>query len=110
MTEETATPRRLPYVRLAAADNVVVLTRHVDPGDAIRGTADETWTMTAHLEAGHKLAAQAIAAGDTVVKVGVPIGTATRAIEAGDHVHSHNLRSDYIPIDFEEAPGGDSSD
>jgi hypothetical protein len=109
MAERTAASGRPPYVRLAAADNVVVLTRHVDPGDAIPGTAQETWTMTAHLEAGNKLAAQAIAAGEKVVKVGVPIGTATHAIEAGHHVHSHNLRSDYIPIDLEEAPDGDSS-
>ena len=110
MTDPTTAPARLPYVRLAAADNVVVLTRHVDAGDAIPGTAEDTLTVTAHLEAGNKLAARAIAAGEKVVKVGVPIGTATQAIEAGEHVHSHNLRSDYIPIDFEEAPGGDSSD
>jgi hypothetical protein len=110
MAEETETPRRPPYVCLSPADNVVVLTHHVDTGDAIRGIADEIWTMTAHLEPGNKLAARAIAAGEKVVKVGVPIGTATRAIEAGDHVHSHNLRSDYIPIDFEEAPGGNSTD
>jgi hypothetical protein len=37
-----------------------------------------------------------------VFKVGVPIGTATRAIEPGEHVHSHNLRSDHIPIELEE--------
>jgi len=110
MAEQTSAPRRPPYVRLAAADNVVVLTHHVDPGDTIAGTAGETWTMTAHLEAGNKLAAQGIAEGEKVFKVGVPIGTATHAIEAGDHVHSHNLRSDYIPIDVEEAPGGGSSD
>jgi hypothetical protein len=110
MTEQTATPERRPYVRLAATDNVVVLTHPVDAGDAVPGTAEETWTMTAHLEAGNKLAAQPIAAGEKVIKVGVPIGTATRAIKAGDHVHSHNLRSDYIPIDIEEAPGGDSND
>ena len=110
MTDQTRTPQRLPYVRLAAADNVVVLTRHVDAGDTIPGTAQDTWTVTAHLEAGNKLAARAIAAGEKVVKVGVPIGTATQAIDAGEHVHSHNLRSDYIPIDSEEALGGDSSD
>ena len=103
---DTASPGdRPPYVLLAASDNVVVLTHHVDPGDHIRGTANDTWTMTAHLDAGNKLAARAIAAGEKVVKVGVPIGTATHAIEPGTHVHTNNLRSDYIAIDFEEAPG-----
>ena len=61
--------------------------------------------MSAHLDIGNKLAAAPIAAGERVIKVGVPIGTATRAIESGEHVHSHNLRSDYIPIEVEEEHG-----
>jgi hypothetical protein len=91
-----------PYVRLGEHDNVVVLARHVDAGDSFAGPAGETWTMSAHLDVGNKLAAVPIAAGDRVFKVGVPIGTATRAIESGEHVHSHNLRSDHIPIELEE--------
>jgi hypothetical protein len=46
---------------------------------------------------GHKLALVPIAAGDRVVKCGVPIGTATRKIAPGAHVHTHNLCSDYLP-------------
>jgi altronate hydrolase len=30
-------------------------------------------------------------AGDPVIKYGRPIGVATRAIEPGEHVHTHNL-------------------
>jgi len=93
---------RLPYVRIDTLDNVVVLTRHVDSGDAFVGVSGELWTMPAHLDAGNKLAAVAIAAGEHVIKVGVPIGTATHTIGPGEHVHSHNLRSDYIPFDAEE--------
>jgi hypothetical protein len=102
MSEAAGPGVRPPYVLLAASDNVVVLTHHVDPGDRIRGTADETWTMTGHLDAGNKLAARAIAAGDKVIKLGVPIGTATHAIEPGAHVHTSNLRSDYIATGLEE--------
>lgn len=40
---------------------------------------------------GHKYAIRAIAAGENVVKYGMPIGHATRAIAVGDHVHVHNL-------------------
>ena len=36
------------------------------------------------------------------IKVGVPIGTATQAIAPGEHVHSHNLQSDHIPIELKE--------
>jgi hypothetical protein len=100
---------RLPYVRLADADNIVVLVRHVDAGDVFAGTSGELWTMSEHLDAGNKLAAEPISAGDRVFKVGVPIGTATLPITPGAHVHSHNLRSDYIPFDSEEALDGEHS-
>jgi hypothetical protein len=98
---------RPPYVRLSDEDNIVVLVRHVDDGDAFPGTSGELWTMSEHLDAGNKLAAQPISPGDRVFKVGVPIGTATLPIEPGTHVHSHNLRSDYIPFGSEEAPHGE---
>jgi hypothetical protein len=97
MSSASTSEPRPPYVRLFAADNVVVLTRHVDRGELIAGTADETWTVDAHLDAGNKLAARAITAGEQIIKAGVAIGTATQAIEPGARVHSHNLRSDYIP-------------
>ena len=35
-----------------------------------------------------------------------PIGAAVRRIEAGEHVHLHNLRSDYIPAHDRSATGG----
>jgi (2R)-sulfolactate sulfo-lyase subunit alpha len=89
------------YVRLGPDDNVVVLARHVDLGDSFQGPSGETWTMSAHLDAGNKLAAAPIAAGERVIKVCMPIGTATRAIAPGEHVHSHNLRSDYLPTESE---------
>jgi len=44
---------------------------------------------------GHKLARRPIAAGEKVTKYGAPIGTATRGIATGEHVHVHNLASDY---------------
>jgi hypothetical protein len=100
----TVTP---PYVRLGPSDNVVVLVRHVDSGDRFDGLDGEQWAMSAHLDVGNKLAAVAIAAGEQVVKLGVPIGTATQAIKPGAHVHSHNLRSNYIPLDLEEAHRGE---
>jgi (2R)-sulfolactate sulfo-lyase subunit alpha len=43
---------------------------------------------------GHKLAIVDIPEGGPVVKYGVPIGRATRAIRAGEHVHTHNLKGE----------------
>lgn len=43
--------------------------------------------------AGHKVARRAIPQGELVIKYGEAIGRATRDIQAGEWVHSHNLRS-----------------
>ena len=48
-------------------------------------------TLRDAVQRGHKFALADLAAGDVVVKYGQPIGRASRAIAAGDHVHSHNL-------------------
>ena len=45
------------------------------------------------IPSGHKVALVDMAVGDAVIKYGSPIGTATRAIQAGDHVHTHNVAS-----------------
>jgi hypothetical protein len=103
MSDARGAGDRPGYVLLAPSDNVVVLTRHVDPGDEIVGIAEQRWRITTHLDAGNKLAARPIEAGQKVIKLGVSIGTATHDIAAGDHVHTHNLRSDYIPIEVKEA-------
>lgn len=44
-----------------------------------------------NVPAGHKIALCDIAEGDPVIKYGSPIGHATRAIHAGEWVHSHNM-------------------
>lgn len=42
---------------------------------------------------GHKYALREIAAGENVIKYGMPIGCAMRRIARGEHVHTHNLRT-----------------
>jgi len=75
-------------VRLADADNVLVALRPLAPGAEVDGVA-----VRGEVPAGHKVAARAIRAGEPVVKFGHLIGAATRDIEAGEHVHTHNVRS-----------------
>jgi len=41
---------------------------------------------------GHKAASRDIAPGEPVIKYGVAIGVASRAIQIGEHVHVHNCR------------------
>ncbi len=46
-----------------------------------------------NLEDGHKYACRDIAQGEDIIKYGQPIGHATRDIAAGEHVHTHNLKT-----------------
>ena len=46
-----------------------------------------------NLENGHKYAICDIPAGENIIKYGSPIGHATADIKKGDHIHSHNLKT-----------------
>lgn len=48
------------------------------------------------VDVGHKLARRALHPGDKVLKHGAPIGSITRLTACGEHVHAHNMQSDYI--------------
>jgi len=83
-------------LRLAAADNVAVAT--VDfPAGAAAPLDDGQVTLVDAVAMGHKAAVAPIAAGERIVKYGCPIGSAVRAIRVGEHVHTHNIKSDYLP-------------
>lgn len=46
-----------------------------------------------NLDNGHKYALSHIKAGDNVIKYGNPIGHATTDIKKGEHVHTHNMKT-----------------
>ncbi|EKD59675.1 MAG: D-galactarate dehydratase/altronate hydrolase family protein [uncultured bacterium] len=81
---------------LAPGDSVFVLRDHIDAGETV-WVAGVAVAFPTRLGLGHKIARVAVAAGDKVIKYGAPIGRATQAIAQGDHVHLHNLTSDYTP-------------
>jgi len=47
---------------------------------------------------GHKLAVKSITEGEGVTKYGETIGHSSKAIEPGEHVHIHNLKSDRMQL------------
>ena len=55
---------------------------------------------------GQKVARFAIARGQKILKYGVSIGSATADIAVGEHVHVHNIRSDYTATHFLKETGG----
>lgn len=50
------------------------------------------------IESGHKYAICDINIGEDVIKYGEPIGQATEDIKCGDHVHTHNLKTNLSGI------------
>ncbi len=83
-------------LRLHAADNVLTVIQQIGAGETIEVDGARVLHEVA-LVLGHKVAARRIAAGEKVIKYGAPIGSASCEIAAGEHVHTHNLQSDYIP-------------
>ncbi len=77
-------------VLLHRDDDVAVAIRDLPAGSAVSAGAISV-TARADVPRGHKIAVREIAAGAPVHKYGQPIGTATSAIGAGEHVHVHNL-------------------
>lgn len=93
---DTAT--RSPLIRLHANDNVLVVREPIALGQLL---PEFDLRMRAQVPAGHKIAARRIAQGEPVKKYDTVIGAASRDIEAGEHVHGHNLEL----VDFYRDPG-----
>ena len=53
------------------------------------------------MPAGHKVALRPIGAGDNIVRYGQMMGRARVAIEAGQHVHTHNVGFEELAFDYE---------
>jgi altronate hydrolase len=74
-------------IRLHARDNVMVLTKFASAGSRPLGNGPALEKL---VPSGHKVATQEIAEGEPVIKFGQIIGYASRAIKAGEQVHTHN--------------------
>ncbi|MGY4402165.1 UxaA family hydrolase [Bradyrhizobium sp. USDA 3315] len=81
---------------LSSADNVLVARGKVAAGETIVVDGAAV-TLAITISLGHKIARCDIGLGERIVKCGVPIGSATAHIARGEHVHVHNVKSDYTP-------------
>jgi altronate dehydratase len=91
--------RKVDFVRLSPRDTVVVCLRDFAVGEQLC-VEGQNLVVRDKIPAGHKLAIQDTTTDSAVYKFGWPIGMATRQINAGEHVHSHNLRCDHT-VDLE---------
>lgn len=77
-------------VRIDPRDTVAVALGALEPGHWL---SEFGVTVRDPIPFGHKVALTTMAPGDPVIKYGAQIGVASRAIEPGQHVHTHNVES-----------------
>ena len=93
-----------PFLLLHRDDNVLICRAHAFKGQAIVIDGDMV-ILSGEVEVGHKIARRPFHAGDKVIKYGAPIGSMTTDAARGEHIHMHNMQSDYIPSHTREATG-----
>lgn len=104
MDDQTRTDPRL--LLLAPGDSVFVLRGQIAAGEDIFVAGCRVHVPVA-LGLGHKIARRAIGPGEKVLKYGASIGSARTGIALGEHVHLHNLQSDYTATySLDESRGG----
>jgi altronate dehydratase small subunit len=75
-------------------DNVATALQPLEQGASFElevGGGRETVQALQPIPFGHKIALRQFQEGDAVVKYGEVIGSATKTIEKGEHVHTHNV-------------------
>jgi altronate dehydratase small subunit len=76
-------------------DNVATALRPLDKGESVEAAVGERTEAIVAQQAmpfGHKIALADIREGEAVLKYGEVIGSATRRIARGEHVHVHNVQ------------------
>ena len=99
----TRAPRRAVELRDLAVvahpdDDVGVAKRPLASGTVLIA-GDASFTVKQFVSPGHKFALRPLAKGRQIRRYGQIIGEATRAIEPGDHVHTHNLAAGELERD-----------
>lgn len=79
-------------IRLHEKDNVATALRDLAANVSLQLGPIDVLTRDP-IPFGYKVALEFIPAGADVIKYGQPIGVAMRSIDAGEVVHTHNLRS-----------------
>ncbi|MBN1499237.1 MAG: altronate dehydratase [Spirochaetes bacterium] len=87
----------MKFIILNEKDNVAVALTDLKKNDSIN-TGNKEIIIRHDIETGHKIAIEDIPAGSDIIKYGHPVGHAAIQVHAGDHVHSHNLKTNLSGI------------
>ncbi|HEX9964847.1 MAG TPA: altronate dehydratase family protein [Allosphingosinicella sp.] len=111
MTQAEPLDRAAPtgsLLLLDPGDDVAVALRELEAGERLPLAGREVMIVEP-VPNGHKVALRDLAPGEAVRKFGWPIGSATVAVKAGEHVHSHNLATRLAGVEgYRFEPGAET--
>ncbi|WP_392552504.1 altronate dehydratase family protein [Orbus wheelerorum] len=79
-------------IKINENDNVVIALENINKGDNLE-IGNISINVTEDIPSGHKIAINPIDQNQNIIKYGFPIGHATSAIHIGQHVHTHNVKT-----------------
>lgn len=79
-------------IQIHEQDNVAVAMAPILKGETV-ALGDYRVTAREDIDKGHKIAFRDIPPGENIIKYGFPIGHATAPIQAGDYIHTHNIKT-----------------
>ena len=80
------------YLKINPNDNVCVAIENLNEGDVL-SVDGVNITIKNPIETGHKFAIKDIKTNENIIKYGYPIGHAIVDIKTGEHVHTHNVKT-----------------
>ena len=93
------------FLLLHEKDNILVCAQFTRAGEII-DIDGRFITLSSDINVGHKIARDQLRTGHKVLRYGMAIGTMIADAAPGEHVHSHNLKSDYISAHTRDQSSG----
>lgn len=80
------------FILVHSGDDAAVALANLKSGETY-DISGQRVTLRSDIPFGHKVALREIKAGENIIKYGSPIGHALCNIHIGDHIHTHNLKT-----------------
>lgn len=84
--------QKTKLIQIAPEDNTAVAAVAIPENERVL-LGEKEITAIEDVPFGHKIALKNIAQGENIIKYGHPIGHATTNIQVGEHVHTHNMKT-----------------
>ncbi len=97
------------FIVLNERDNVLICTHEGASGESVN-IDGATVLLRQTIEVGHKIARTNLKSGAKIFKCGAAIGSLTENVLVGEHIHMHNLKSDYIASHTRSASEGNRNE